>query len=624
MKEIEEKVKHAFREEEELPEIVEKGIRDAYVMIRLREGGKQDGGSSAEESRNGMRTMGILKVAAFFAVCFAVLGTSAFAVQTILSRYERMKSMEPSEKTEIYEDVQKSGALLFKSSRQFSERELGRYDELEEKYHENEAFPIRNLRKLALGEEYNGIGVCLSVTESGQENVLYLPERELTDEELLEIIEYNEKIDYVMREQRQKREFGEEVWEERLSKMTDEEVDRYYLACYGAAKSEFYGGFCRDGQSSRTGVKVLSKTEEERYEEMKAAYRESNRVPVGEIIVIERPEEYDGKSVAYCRWDCVYYVPLGELTEEDFLQVIDFETKANYSIQRILEEINYGKRSGLPVEEKADEELTPIALESKAFANVEGTEKAISDAGIGDVVRFGSYEQDGDSGNGKEPISWYVLDKTKDAMMLLAVNVLDGQKYHEKQEPVTWDQCSLRKWLNDDFLNEAFSEQEKACLIRMEVKNDFGENTADAVTLLSVRECMEYFGIDPEEPGADPRKFYEGIYEVGISKKEKESRMKRFLNASDSRRFGKAARVLWWDGVHMGQLGTIIQGKVESILEETNVDISFMIGYCNWWLRDLDPDFPDGAARTANMFSYWGTTYVYSIQGVRPVIWIKK
>lgn len=629
MKKMDDRIKQAFTEEEALPEIVEKGIQDACKLVYARSGRKQHGKNvvklqAAKTKAARLHPTSVLKVAGFFAVCFAVLGTTAFAVQAILNRYERMKSMEEGEKTQIYEDAQGSGGLLYLSSRNFTEEELRRFDELEEAYRKDEVFPARNLRRLEEGEEYYGVGVCLAVTIRGGENIMYLPDRELTDEELLEIIEYNEKIDYVLREENQKQEFGEELWEERLSKMTDEEVDHFYLACYGASKSALYGGFCRDGKNSRTGAKVLSETEEKRYQDMTAAYRENNRIPTQELVLIERPEEYDGESVAYCRWNSVYYVPLGELTEEDFLEIIDFETKANYSSQRIDEDISYGRRSGLPKEEEAIQEFAPLELNQKAFASVAGTEKAMSDAGVGDIVRFGSYEQDGNTENGAESVSWYVLDETEDALMLLSVEVLDGKRYHEKSEMVGWKDSSLREWLNGEFFETAFSEQERNRIIQKEVVNNFGDNSKDLVTLLSTKECMEYFGIDPEEPGADPRKHYEGIYEYGISKKEKENRLKRFLNAADPRRFGKATECNLWDGVQRGCLHTIFRSEVEDLYMETNVDISNMIGYCRWWLRDVDPDCPDGGTFTVNVLSYWNSAYVNGFSGVRPVIWMKK
>ena len=345
MSKIDEKLSRAFSQNDELPKIVEEEMQEAYQRIRER------------HPKSGDRLRFLLKVAGFLVICFAALGASAVAVGALLSRYDRMHSMDEKEKTKIYEEDQKSYALRYQTSRSFTKEEQERYQELQEAYENDQRFPVRSLRTLSEKEEYSGIGVCLRVTGDGEENILYLPAHGLTDEEILEIIEYNAKVDYVEREHRQKEEFGEEVWETRLQKMTDEEVERCYLDCYGVTQSELFGGFCRDGKNTRSGEKVLSEAEERRYQEMQTAYRESKRIPAEKLALIERPEEYDGTRVAYCRWDSIYYIPSGELTEEDFLEIIDFETKANYSIQRIVEEINLGKRSSLPRESAQDREV---------------------------------------------------------------------------------------------------------------------------------------------------------------------------------------------------------------------------------------------------------------------------
>ena len=46
-------------------------------------------------------------------------------------------------------------------------------------------------------------------------------------------------------------------------------------------------------------------------------------------------------------------------------------------------------------------------------------------ASKGDTVSFGSYEQDGNTQNGPEPIQWIVLDKIDGQLLLLSADVLD-------------------------------------------------------------------------------------------------------------------------------------------------------------------------------------------------------
>lgn len=122
-----------------------------------------------------------------------------------------------------------------------------------------------------------------------------------------------------------------------------------------------------------------------------------------------------------------------------------------------------------------------------------------------ETVLFGSYEQDGDAANGKEPIEWLVLDRDGDKALLLSKYALDHQSfmpfYEPVTEPFTWESCSLRQWLNSTFLNAAFSAEEQRRLLTTTVITAPGgrkgsENpftTEDRVFLLSDTEVYAYF-----------------------------------------------------------------------------------------------------------------------------------
>ena len=122
-----------------------------------------------------------------------------------------------------------------------------------------------------------------------------------------------------------------------------------------------------------------------------------------------------------------------------------------------------------------------------------------------ETYTFGSYEQDGDSSNGKEPIEWLVLDRDGDRALLLSKYALDYQSfmpfYEPVTEPYTWESCSLRRWLNGTFLNAAFSADERQRLLTTTVITSPGslhrENgpvtTEDRVFLLSNTEVYAYF-----------------------------------------------------------------------------------------------------------------------------------
>ena len=122
-----------------------------------------------------------------------------------------------------------------------------------------------------------------------------------------------------------------------------------------------------------------------------------------------------------------------------------------------------------------------------------------------ETVLFGSYEQDGDAANGKEPIEWLVLARDGDKALLLSKYALDHQSfmpfYEPVTEPFTWESCSLRQWLNSTFLNAAFSAEEQRQLLTTTVITAPGgrkgsENpftTEDRVFLLSDTEVYAYF-----------------------------------------------------------------------------------------------------------------------------------
>lgn len=121
-------------------------------------------------------------------------------------------------------------------------------------------------------------------------------------------------------------------------------------------------------------------------------------------------------------------------------------------------------------------------------------------ANIGDIVYFGSYEQDAVKSDGSEDIMWKVLDKDKNSVLLLSLYGLDSLEYNTKNEEVTWETSSIRKWLNADFYDTAFSEQQKKRVITSTVTADKnpdyetypGNDTNDKVFLLSIVEVKNY------------------------------------------------------------------------------------------------------------------------------------
>ncbi len=114
---------------------------------------------------------------------------------------------------------------------------------------------------------------------------------------------------------------------------------------------------------------------------------------------------------------------------------------------------------------------------------------------VGDYVTFGSYEQDNDKKNGKEPIEWMVLEVDDDKALLLSRYLLDRVTYNEVGEEVSWEECSLREWLNKDFYKEAFERSERKLILETEIAIDEEEDETvqDNVFLLNVDQAWDYF-----------------------------------------------------------------------------------------------------------------------------------
>ena len=166
---------------------------------------------------------------------------------------------------------------------------------------------------------------------------------------------------------------------------------------------------------------------------------------------------------------------------------------------------------------KADDKISAYLLLSKIVGYKDAGDKVaeykpiykkycLSTATVGAKMLYGSYEQDNDTSNGKEDIEWLVLAKEGNRLLLISDKALDCQQYNESWEDVTWETCSLRKWMNNTFLNEAFSTEEQKMIQSTNVSadenpeydTDPGKATTDQVFLLSINEVNKYFASDEE------------------------------------------------------------------------------------------------------------------------------
>ena len=165
-----------------------------------------------------------------------------------------------------------------------------------------------------------------------------------------------------------------------------------------------------------------------------------------------------------------------------------------------------------------------------------------------------------------------VLAKDGTKILVVSKYALDCKQYNTSYTGVTWENCTLRKWLNNDFINAAFSADEKAMIPTVTAWTDKdphyrtnpGNATQDQVFLLSITEVNKYFNSD------SARQCKATDYAVSSG---------AFVNSSN--------------------------------------------GNCGWWLRSPGGD-QDRAAyvRDTGDVSGYGTDVDHDSLAVRPALWI--
>ena len=104
------------------------------------------------------------------------------------------------------------------------------------------------------------------------------------------------------------------------------------------------------------------------------------------------------------------------------------------------------------------------------------------------VVKFGKYDTDiGRRGD----IEWLVVDSDGKAYLLVSRYIIDCKNYNDTDIEVLWNSSSLNLWLNNYFLNSAFSSDEIAYMNSI---NEFALPGREKVGLLNIASCQKYFG----------------------------------------------------------------------------------------------------------------------------------
>lgn len=269
------------------------------------------------------------KVAIIFGVVAVLSGSTVFSVKAYISHLEKMKNMEDAEVIELYETIfQYDNSYM---SRALSETEDRRFSELYDLYCKDMAEPDNEATVISSASEYAGEGIAFCT----EDTILYIPEREMSDEEILQLVVFSLLRQYVDYEAYVKA-TNPSYYLNYLEQMTMQEVDEIYVIYHTANTETAF--FNRELSFEELGNRKV----------LKNLYKKGEMRPKNEILVIENEEEYTGTGIAFCKGNCTYYFPENTLNEEELLQLIDFQIKADYCWQRINEEVESGIRSDWP------------------------------------------------------------------------------------------------------------------------------------------------------------------------------------------------------------------------------------------------------------------------------------
>ncbi len=188
--------------------------------------------NTKQKDNHGQKMYGWQKKAVAAALAVAVVGVGGFTVHAVVDSLvkARMESMSEEEKTELVAEVDSQRVNAGSSSRELTQEEKERERELRIAYQLEGRFPEGELVRVEDESEVDKDTLCFDAETS----YFYLPERALTDEELLQMIDYREKANYALGERYQE-EYADEI---AVQKAEEEEARQQAEANGGITQEE--------------------------------------------------------------------------------------------------------------------------------------------------------------------------------------------------------------------------------------------------------------------------------------------------------------------------------------------------------------------------------------------------
>jgi len=157
-----------------------------------------------------------------------------------------------------------------------------------------------------------------------------------------------------------------------------------------------------------------------------------------------------------------------------------------------------------PDEKKPDTTDTvkkPNPKREPLFGRISNVEINLSTK-AGSIITFGKYD-------------WNVLDTQSGRALIITKDIIEQWPYNTERKDVTWETCTLRGYLNGEFLKK-FSPDEQSRIIETRLTNSNnkesgakgGNETSDKIFLLSLDEADKYYADNSDRMAIDKHDAY--------------------------------------------------------------------------------------------------------------------
>ena len=195
---------------------LDKELKDVHFPIGSFKHRLESAKSSKKQSQNLRQLCAAIAAAALF-ICSGGAGIYA----GINYFWQRGSQLSQNEQDAYVEDISNAEADADTYSRELTKEERLRKDELMDRYLNEGLYPQRKLKKISSPEEAQADCVCFLPEMS----TFYLPERELNDEDLLEIIDHDLMVDYSLAQQERGDRLKQDIKKKEQKELSRQDMD---------------------------------------------------------------------------------------------------------------------------------------------------------------------------------------------------------------------------------------------------------------------------------------------------------------------------------------------------------------------------------------------------------------